>query len=127
MPVCDRILARRSANLDRPGGKRNNHFRDLAKGSGTSGRDVENPLAAMMQHRAGERCHVVDKDMVALLLAVPEQRNRFPLGGKPPEAIRAVAVVGVFCPIDQGRPQDCERQLERSTQHDLARKMHDTM
>ena len=52
MAVCYRILARRSANLDWPGGKRNNHFRDLAKGSGTCGRDVENPLAAMVQHRS---------------------------------------------------------------------------
>ena len=91
MAVRYRILARRSANLDRPGGKRNNHFRDFAKGSGTSGRDVENPVAAMVQRRAGERCHVVDKDVVALLLALPEQRDRFALRGKPPEAIRADA------------------------------------
>src|SRR5262249_61624809 len=84
MAVRYRVLARRSANLDWAGGKRNNHFRDLAKGSGTSGRYVENPLAAMVQHRADQRGHVVDMHMVALLLALPEQRDRFALGGKPP-------------------------------------------
>src|SRR5262249_34510608 len=98
MAVRYRGLARGSANLDWPGGKRNRHFRDLAKGSGTSARDVENPLAAMLQHRASQRCHVVDMHMIALLLALPEQRDRFALGGEPPEAVRA-AVVGIFCPI----------------------------
>src|SRR5262245_63812744 len=114
MAVSYRILARRSANLDGPGGKRNNHFRDFAKGSGTSGRDVENPLAAMVQHRADQRGHVVDMHMVALLLALPEQRDRFALGGKPPESIRAVAVVGVLHPIAQVSPQARDRQFERS-------------
>src|SRR5262249_48494976 len=127
MAVRYRVLARRSANLDWPGGKRNNHFRDLAKGSGTSGRDVENPLTAIVQHRASQRGHVVDMHVIALLLALPEQRDRLTLGRKPPEAVWAVAVVGIFCPIDQRRPQDRERQLERSTQHDLAREMHDAV
>src|SRR5262249_46211600 len=109
MAVRYRILARRSANLNRSGRKRSNHFRDLPEGGGTSGRDVENPLAAIVQHRTGQRRYVVDKDVVAFLLAVPEQRDRFALGGKPPKAIRTVAVVRVFRPIDQSRPQDRER------------------
>jgi hypothetical protein len=78
----------------------------------------------VLQHRADQRRHVVDMHVIALLLALPEQRDRFALGGKPSEAIRAVAVMGVFRSVNQGRPQDRQRQLERRAQHDLAREMH---
>src|SRR5262252_5646284 len=67
MAVRYRVLARRSANLDWPGGKPNNRFRDLAKGSRTSGRDVERAGASVLQHRASQRSHVVDMHVIALL------------------------------------------------------------
>ena len=56
-----------------------------------------------------------------------EERDRLALGGKPAETVRAIAVVRILRAIDQRRPQDGERQLERRAQHDLAREMHHAM
>src|SRR5690349_12902240 len=99
MAVRYGILARRSPDLDGAPRKRGNHFRDLTEGSGPPRRNIERAGASVLKHRADQRRHVADMHMVALLLAFPEQRDRFALGGKPPEAIRPVAVVGVFRPV----------------------------
>src|SRR5262245_40446451 len=96
MAVRYRILPRCSSKLDRAARKRGDHFRDFTERSGSPRRNIERAGASVLQHRADQRRHVVDMDVIALLLALPEQRDRLALGGKPSEAIRAVAVMGVF-------------------------------
>src|SRR5262245_50151848 len=106
MAVRYRILARCSPNLDWAARKRGGHFRDLTERSGSPRGNVERTCASVLQRRTDQRRHVVDMHVVALFLAFPEQRDRFTLGSKAPEAVRAVAIVRIFCPIDQGRTQD---------------------
>ena len=57
--------------------------------------------------------NVVDSDVIAALLALAEQHDRFAAIGLAAEAVGAIAVVRIVGAVDERRPQDGERALNR--------------
>ena len=127
MTVGNRVLPRRTADLSRLRGKRDYHLGHPPERDGVAGCNVEHSVTAAVQHRAHQHGDVIDMHVVAHLFPFAEERDRLALGGKPAETVRAITVVRILRAIDQRRPQNGERQLERCSQHDLAREMHHAM
>src|SRR4051794_37146002 len=67
--------------LDRDTEEARQRYGDVVERGGDAGRGVERAAAAVPQDESGERRHVVDRNVVTLLLAVAEDADRPPRRG----------------------------------------------
>ena len=78
-----------------------------------AGRDVEHAGRAVVEHERRNLGDVVDVDVVAALLALAEQDDRFAAIGLAAEAVGPVAVVRIAGAVDERGPQNGERRSNR--------------
>ena len=70
---------------------------------------------------------VIDRYVVALFLAFAEEHKILALGGKTPEAVWAVTVMGVIDAVGERRTNKSQRSGKFAPQHHFARQMHNAM
>src|SRR5262245_22852952 len=112
MAVRDRVLPRRAAELALAAGQRDHLLGDVAKRGRSARRDVEDATAAVSEDEPCELRDVVDEHVVALLLALAEQRNGFALLGQPAKSIGPVAVVRIARAVEEARSEEHTSELQ---------------
>ena len=94
----------------------------------TASRRIQGPGAAVHHQTRAKLCHIGHIHMVAALLAFTKKGDRFARLRQPPEAIGAIAVMGITRAINQRGAQTGDRKIrERRAQHGLACRMHHAM
>ncbi len=85
---------------------------------------LSTPVLRWLRMRTASLRDVLDRDVVALLLAFAEYRDRLAGGRLPAEAVRPISRMRVARAVDQRRPQRRERAAIFAAEHQLARRMH---
>src|SRR5262245_32956802 len=100
---------------------------DIVERSGDTGHRIERPGAALAEGAHGKPADILDRYVVAFLLAFAEYGDRLAFGGLPPESVRSVAGMRIAGAVDEGRAQDGEWAAILGAKHQLARRMHHSM
>ena len=100
------------------------HVGDIVERGSHARHGVERSAAAVAKDPDGEVANILDRNMIALLLAVAEYGDRFAFGRLPSETVRPIAGMRVAGAVNEGRAQDGKWALVFGTKHQLTRRMH---